>query len=207
MRQLRAFALGGAVAAAAVVAVGARLHRGWGSTPEERVGPLPGDDLIPNPKFRSTRAITIDARPEAVWPWLVQMGAGRGGWYSYDTLAGLFSGPPTVSATSIVEPLQDLRVGDPVDLVDRMVFSVAELIPGEAMVLLADENQKPLQPWTKSWTFALKPVPGGATRLLVREVSAWDSALVGTATAFTGWLWFLATRRQLLNLKTLVETD
>jgi hypothetical protein len=63
----------------------------------------------------------------------------------------------------------------------------------------------PLQPWAKSWAFVLEPLAGGATRLLVRERSVWCRKWVGLLTTGTNWLWFLATRRQLKNLKALVE--
>src|SRR5687767_14587951 len=61
----------------------------WGATEQEVGSPLPGDDLVPRPTFRATRAITINASPERVWPWLVQVGLGRAGWYSYDLLDNL----------------------------------------------------------------------------------------------------------------------
>jgi hypothetical protein len=205
VKASRGLKIGGALTAVAAVTIGARLHRGWGATPEEQAAPLPGDSLIEDPKFRSTRAITIDAPPEAIWPWLVQMGMGRAGWYTFDQLLALWSQLPTDSATAIVERHQDLKVGDPVDLIASMMFKVAELIPNDSLVLFADENQRPLQPWTKSWVYALRPLPGGATRLIVRETSAWDSPLVGAVTACTGWIWFIATRHQLRNLKALVE--
>ncbi|MDR2347967.1 MAG: hypothetical protein LBD90_05005, partial [Bifidobacteriaceae bacterium] len=165
MKPIRALLAGG-LAAAGAIAVGSRLHRGWGASGEEQAAAMPGDDLVSNPIYRSTRAITIDAPPEAIWPWLVQMGMGRGGWYSNDRLLGLISPVSTQSAATIVEAYQDLKVGDPVDLILSMTFKVAELIPNEALVLLG-EKQVPLQPWRKSWVFVLRPLPGGATRLLV----------------------------------------
>ncbi len=62
-------------------------HRRWGATEEEANRALPGDELVPDPKFHATHAITIEAPPAEVWPWLVQMGQGRGGLYSYETPA------------------------------------------------------------------------------------------------------------------------
>ena len=64
----------------------ARWRRTWGIDPSEAAKPLPGDELVPLPTAIETRGLTIDAPPDAVWPWLVQMGFGRGGWYSYDQL-------------------------------------------------------------------------------------------------------------------------
>jgi hypothetical protein len=133
------------------------------------------------------------------------MGMGRAGWYSYDWLAQVFSSVSTRSTARIIPALQDIKTGDPIDFLDRMVFTVAQAIPGETLVLVADENQRPLQPWVKSWSFILNRLPSGATRLLIREISAWDSRLVGFLTSITGWAWFMATRRQLKNIKALAE--
>ncbi|MDR0592837.1 MAG: hypothetical protein LBG60_06185 [Bifidobacteriaceae bacterium] len=205
MRLRSALRISAALAAVGAITVGSRLHRGWGATAAERAAPLPGDDLVRQPIFHSTRAITIEAAPEAVWPWIVQMGMGRGGWYSYDDWAGRVSSVSAVSASAVIPDLQDLKVGDAVDLIDRMVFRVQDLQPNRALVLHADEHQMPLQPWVKSWAFVLQPIEGGSTRLLVRERSVWRRKWVGLLTAFTNWAWFLATRRQLKNLKALAE--
>ncbi|MDR2373321.1 MAG: hypothetical protein LBD77_04330 [Bifidobacteriaceae bacterium] len=205
MTLRRVWGVGAGLAVVGGIAIGARLHRGWGATADERAAPLPGDDLIANPVFESTRAITIQAAPDSVWPWLVQMGMGRGGWYSYDSWAALISSVPTASASRIIPKFQNLRLGDAVELGDRMVFQVKDLRPNRALVLHADEHQVPLQPWIKTWAFVLEPLEGGATRLLVRERSSWTRRWVGAATAVTGWIWFWATRRQLKNLKALVE--
>jgi hypothetical protein len=61
-----------------------RRHLRWGASEAEVAGATPGDELVPEPSFNATRAITIDAPPEAVWPWLAQLGYGRAGWCSYD---------------------------------------------------------------------------------------------------------------------------
>ncbi|MDR2113832.1 MAG: hypothetical protein LBO75_00975, partial [Bifidobacteriaceae bacterium] len=102
MKLQRTVNIGLILAGAAAVAIGSRWHRTWGATPEEHASALPGDELIPNPTFVSTRAITFNVPPEKVWPWLVQMGMGRAGWYSYDRLAAVFSSVPTRSATTVV---------------------------------------------------------------------------------------------------------
>ncbi|MDR2252681.1 MAG: hypothetical protein LBD97_02280 [Bifidobacteriaceae bacterium] len=199
---VRICAAAGAIAA---IAAGARFHRGWGATPQEQASEIPGDNFVKRIKFRSTRAITIDAPPQAVWPWLAQMGMGRGGWYANDKALQLISPVSTASATRIIDDLQDLKVGDAVDLILSVAVKGHLRVPHEVLVLVADENQRPLQPWVKSWAFQLRPLPGGATRLIVRETSGWDSWLVHAVTAATGWLWFLGARRQLKNIKALVE--
>src|SRR5208282_4695705 len=80
----------------------------WGATDDEVARPLPGDGDVSQPTFNATRAVTITARPEAIWPWLIQMGLGRAGWYSYDLLDNL--GRP--SAERIMPEFQHLAVGD-----------------------------------------------------------------------------------------------
>jgi hypothetical protein len=92
----------------------------WGATPEEAAETLPGDDENPEPTVQSTRAITIDAPPELVWPWLVQMGIRRAGFYTHDWVERLIFRARYVegrhSATRIHPELQDLAVGDQIYL-------------------------------------------------------------------------------------------
>ncbi|MDR0366500.1 MAG: hypothetical protein LBH68_06720 [Bifidobacteriaceae bacterium] len=180
-------------------------QRNWGATPAERDEPLPGDHHIPKPKLLATRAITIAAPPEEVWPWLVQLGMGRGGWYALDGLLNRLGSVGMASATGVMDNLQGLKVGDDVALWDAMTFGVTELKKNEVLVLYGDENRMPLQPWLKSWSFVLRPLPGGSTRLIVRESSDWTTPFVAFSTAAVGVPWFLLTYRQLKNLKALVE--
>ena len=91
-----------------------RFNR-WGAAPEEVAGALPGDDLVPAPQLGYTRAIPIEAPPEVVWQWLVQIGQGRGGLYSFDALENLF-GCDLHSADALQPELQNLRVGDEIRL-------------------------------------------------------------------------------------------
>ena len=104
----------GTAGAAYVLGVRPQLQR-WGATEAEAAEPLPGDGLVPVPRFASTRAISIAAPPSAVWPWLAQIGEGRGGLYSYESLERL-AGPGMQSADTIINELQDLAVGDVVRL-------------------------------------------------------------------------------------------
>lgn len=110
-------AVWGAVAGAGLLAAYARLVRPWalrwGATAEEAARPLPGDGLVAKADYVATRAITIDAPPHQVWPWLVQIGSGRAGWYTYDRLDN--AGMP--SATEILPQLQQLAVGDLIPMV------------------------------------------------------------------------------------------
>src|SRR5579863_4187958 len=133
----------------------------WGATAEEVSGKLPGDELLPDAGLISTRAVTIDASPGAVWPWLVQMGSGRGGAYAYDWIENLL-GLNMHSAHQILPQFQDLAVGDELPLgPGRPVMRVEVCDPERALaVRIADGN------WV--WIFALVP-EGGRTRLISRN--------------------------------------
>jgi hypothetical protein len=151
---------------------------GWGATRQERRQPLPGDDLVPA-RWQTTRGITICAPPDEVWPWLVQMGYGRGGWYSYDWLerrvgAGEFA--EGGSARRVIPELQPLAVGDTVALSPAGGLTVAVLDPARALVLHyrmslltaapACEEDRAIFDWT--WAFVLTAVDEDSCRLLVR---------------------------------------
>jgi hypothetical protein len=97
-------------------------HLRWGATPAETAASLPGDALVPHAQFKATRAITIDAPPGAVWPWLVQVGCLRAGFYSNDLLDNL--GHP--SATTIVPSLQHLQIGQWVPMSRRPRLPTAQ---------------------------------------------------------------------------------
>ena len=133
----------------------------WGARPEEVAGELPGDDLLPDPDILATRAVTIDAPPGAVWPWLVQMGSGRGGAYTYDWIENLF-GLGMHSADEILPQFQDVKVGDEFQLgPGRPKMRVEVFEPERALSLrFGDHN------WV--WTFALFP-EDGRTRLVSRN--------------------------------------
>jgi hypothetical protein len=141
----------------------------WGATDAERDECLPGDDLIPAPDLTSTRAITVNASRDDVWPWLAQVGQGRGGFYSYDRLENLV-GCRIHSADSIVPEWQDPGVGDRVGLAPEVGLEVAQIVPGRSLVL---RGGIPLgrvpPPYDFSWAFVAREQPDGATRLLVRE--------------------------------------
>jgi hypothetical protein len=85
-----------------------RWHQRWGATDEEVRGQMPGDDLPPTASFNATRAITIKAAPQRVWPWIVQIGYDRAGFYSYD----LFDHGARPSSRRLVPEFQYPMVGD-----------------------------------------------------------------------------------------------
>jgi hypothetical protein len=133
----------------------------WGATGDEADGPLPGDELLAKPAIVTTRAVLVDAPPEAIWPWLVQMGPGRGGAYTYDWIENLF-GLGMHSADTILPEFQDLKAGDAQRLGARgPVLRVAVLEPRRALVLRSDDEH-----WV--WAFALVPA-GAGTRLISRN--------------------------------------
>ena len=134
MRRLVAPVLVGAAALSVVTARFSALH--WGATTEESREPLPGDELIHDAGLVATRAITIEAVPEAVWPWVVQIGADRGGFYSYDRLENL-AGCNLRSADSVVPEWQHLAPGDLVRLHPQVALTVASVEPNHSLVLRA----------------------------------------------------------------------
>jgi hypothetical protein len=121
------------------------------------------DALVPEPIFTSTHAITIDAPPERVWPWIAQMGAGRAGWYSWDGIDN--GGAP--SQTRIVPELQVVARGDVMPAVPGATdaFIVARVDPPRDLVLTAPDGHGGN---AVAWEHVLDPLPGGQTRLLVR---------------------------------------
>jgi hypothetical protein len=140
--------------------------RQWGSTPEEQAIRLPGDEVPSDVMTHYTKGITIDAPPEAVWPWLVQIGDRRAGFYSHDWverfvfLGTVHYAEGSHSARQIHPELQDVHVGDVVNLA-----SVGRLLVGNPVTLVEPNRVFVMG----TWTFNLRPIPGGRTRLLVRD--------------------------------------
>jgi hypothetical protein len=166
------FVIGLATVSAVVLAVH-RLARRSGATDAEVAGPLPGDELVPEPLWTSTRAITVEAEPAEIWPWIVQMGfpAHRAGWYTPHWLDRLQWGIGERSADRILPELQDLKVGDRVpDSRDWSVFfTVSSLEPARALVLHSTRHLlKPMRTIDFSWAFVLEPAQDRTTRLLIR---------------------------------------
>ena len=167
-RAQRVLAGTGFVAGAAVA-----RHRAlrWGATLVERAVDLPGDGLLVRSDLTATRAITVAAPPERIWPWLVQLGWGRGGFYSYDALENLI-GLGIHSAERVEPQWQDLAVGDQVHLAPQVGLDVRVLEPGRALVLAgtAPQGGPAAVPYDFTWAFVLRPGPeAGTTRLVVRE--------------------------------------
>lgn len=219
-----ALSLGFSLAVTAVVRL-RELYRTWGRRPEDAGMDLPGDDLVADAGMVDTRSIDIDAPAAEVWPWLVQMGFGRGGWYSYDRMDMLGS-----SADRILPELQSLAVGDIVPTHPGGGFRVEVIDPERALVLYFDSAMAtaqagvpeapplPLQAagamgaatmpeFRASWTFALRPLGGHRTRLIER-LRLWAPAPgpVGRlGLPMMGFGVFLMTRKQMLGIRSRAE--
>jgi hypothetical protein len=167
----RTAAAGAAVigSAAAYLLVVRRWQLRWGATDEEHNATLAGDDLIPNPDLMATRAITVHAPADQVWPWIAQLGQGRGGFYSYDALENLV-GCDIHSADRIVPEWQAINVGDQVNLHPEVGLGVTVVEQGRALVLRGGVPMGAVPPpYDTTWAFVLREQPEGTTRLLVRE--------------------------------------
>jgi hypothetical protein len=206
-----------------------RWRSTWGFDPGEATRELPGDDLVPDATTVETRGITIDAPVQAVWPWLVQMGYGRGGWYSYDALDMKGS-----SSDRIRDELQHLAVGDTVPTDPEGGFAVKLVEPEHALVLYVDPEviaarrpaavlDEAVAPgvaasgrflatatppeFSAAWAFVVEPIEGGGTRLIERfraglQASSPGSRLFGP---LLGFGIFVMTRRQMLGIKSRAE--
>ncbi len=178
--RVRTWTIIGMVAGVVALAIVA-LRRLWtfGATPSERARSLPGDELVPAPRIASTRAVRIDAPPDAIWPWLAQIGWQRAGWYSYDRLeqlagvAEFVDGPR--SAWRIVPELQALAPGDAIRLGPEPMpaFPVAQVDPPRALVLGEEAGADGVG---VSWAFVLEPL-GDSTRLIARFRLTYSPAL------------------------------
>lgn len=177
------------------------LHLKWGATPAEVASALPGDDHLPRAQFQCTRAITIQAPPGDVWPWLVQAGCLRGGFYSNDLLDNL--GHP--SATAIKPDLQNLELGQWVPM-----SPTAPTIETAFKVDSFDVDRWLL--WAKpdsTWVWQLTELAPGTTRLVTRVHAVYDwrkptPAVLGVVLLEFGD--FAMMRRMLLGLKSRAET-
>lgn len=189
----------------------------WGATRAEANRSLPGDELVPDPILGYTRAITIQALPERVWPWLAQMGQGRGGLYSYDGLENL-AGCNIHSVDHVIPELQALQEGDLIRLGPKgyPCFAVAAIHPGRALVLVSADPQtgQPVKHSTQAskgysiatWQFILEPLGENATRLLVRQRLSHSADLA--------WVWrltepvgFVMERKMMLGIRQRAERN
>lgn len=184
-------------------------HLRWGASDEEIQMPLPGDEVKPDAGIEVTHAVTIDALAPEIWKWLIQIGQGRGGFFSYDCLENLF-GLDIHNVEEIKPELQTLKVGDFIRSAhkgwlggkfdDKAGWFVVRMQPNEALVL-RDEIER------GSWSFVLKPINENETRLIVRARGKKPRKL--TTKLFHYGLFepahFIMERRMLLKIKELAE--
>ncbi len=196
-------------------AVSAVLLRGrllrWGATTREALGPLPGDSVLPEADLVATRAITVRAGAAEVWPWLAQMGQGRGGLYSYDWLENLV-GCRMRSADELVGRWQDVAAGDDFLLHPDVPLRVVEVRPPRSLVVRGGATAHghptdggPGAPYDFTWAFVLAPQGAERTRLLVRERyryrAPWARLLVEPVSVIS----FVMTERMLRGIRDRAE--
>ncbi len=211
---IRAVVIAGVVLAAAY---GHLLHprvARWGATDEEVGRTLPGDDLVPRPRYLVTHAVTVGAPAGAIWPWLVQMGQGRGGLYSYTSLENLV-GCDLRNARRIIPEFQRLQPGDkvrlvPEDYVVPLHYEVAVVDRERVLVLRTPgspaQNMDAGLPFG-TWAFVLDPIDDRTARLIVRTRTDFKPTIAG-------WLGnkyalepvhFIMQRKMLLTIKRQAE--
>ena len=173
----------------------------WGSTPADLARVMAGDSLLPDPTYSGTMAITVNARPEHIWPWLVQIGYQRGGLYSYDWLDRLFGFLDRPSATRILPEFQHLAAGDTIPMGRGPSWPVTVADPRRALVL--DMRNMPGLDWV--WQFGLFPIDETRTQLVSRSCvrsRTLSARLLTHAIEPSG---FVMTRRMLLGIKERAE--
>jgi hypothetical protein len=190
-------------------------HLRWGSHDDEIEQVYPGDELISEPKLNATHAVTIHASTSQVWPWLVQIGQGRGGFYSYDWIENLM-GLDIHNTSRILPEHQSLQVGDQIPLAaNNFGIPVAILEPEKALVLHGDTRLDPSAIPTMNpgdflgvtWAWYLTPIDANTTRLVERWRSDWNASP-------QNWLYmrvflepsaFVMERKMLLGIKQRAE--
>jgi len=189
----------------------------WGSTDDEVNKTLPGDDLVPHSKGGYTHAVTIRASTAKVWPWLVQLGQGRGGFYSYDSLENMV-GCNIHSVDRILPELQHLEVGDRILIhPGGQGYTVAAIAPERMLVLLERVDTQsgntfeltekmPDKYLNQSWVFFLERIDRSTTRLISRSRNDWSQSLVNTLVyGIFGPISLVMDRKMLLGIKKRAE--
>lgn len=176
-------------------------HMHWGATAAEISRAMPGDTLVIDPIEVTTRAITINAWPSHVWPWLAQMGKGRGGLYSYDWLDRVFGVLDAPSSDTLIPRFQSIKPGDTIPVGGSSGWPVAVARPNH--LLLLDVHQAGAH---VTWAFALEPSSPSQTRLIMRVRSrlphSWRLPFL---VAVLDPAEFLMVRRQLIGLRERAE--
>jgi serine/threonine protein kinase len=198
-------------------------HLTWGTTDGRIHQSLPGDDLVPQAKMRTTHTVAIKAPAAEVWPWLAQIGHKRAGWYSYDWIHRILGvagsvDDPYHSATRIIPELQEPQVGDSIEIAPGMGFTITAIESGRTLVLNANMDMNtgdsfdpaettPEKYLLSSWVWHLEEVDEKTSRLVVRTRQDYNPSLLNTL-MIRGLVepgGFLMERKTLLNIKRRVE--
>ncbi|WP_436926073.1 hypothetical protein [Halosimplex amylolyticum] len=181
-------------------------HRTWGATDGEVNRQLPGDDVVPEPSDETTRAVTVSAPSTDVWPWVVQLGQGRGGFYSYTWLENLV-GADIHNADRIVPEFQELEEGDSIRMVREDYWfqspatsmTVEHVDPGRTLVLRGHDGG--------TWTFHLDPKGEETTRFIVRGRKPRNRTAAGYVVRYLAYELphFVMERGMMLGIKTRAE--
>jgi hypothetical protein len=174
----------------------------WGTTPSDLTRVMSGDGLLDRSTYSGTTAVVVEAAPERIWPWLVQIGYQRGGLYSYDWLDRLFGYLDRPSAKSILPEFQHLSVGDRIPVGRGPNWPVAAVEANRALVL----DMRNLGGFDWVWQFGLYPVDENRTRLVSRSRVYTKTVWARLATYAIEPAGFVMTRRMLLGLKERAET-
>lgn len=174
----------------------------WGATPAEAGESLPGDNLIAAPDFDGTRAVTIHARPEEIYPWLAQWGYGKAGFYGYDLIENVGSPSGLTSAVNLLPQYQTLRVGDIVKMTESAYLTVKAVEPNRSILLTGDKDGAPIS----AMVWQLEPIDANSTRLInrYRFVQMWNDPLL-PLTIFTEFGDSVAIRKIMLGIQDRVE--
>ena len=192
-------------------AVATHLGTTWGSTPEERRRRLPSDDLVPDPSFATNHAITMRGRADDVWPWLVQTGWHRAGWYTYRWVDRLLFPANVPSATEILPEFQGLGVGDQVPdgpPESGCQFVVERMEPPHLLILRSHTH---LPPWPKDawldwvWTWVIDDLGRDRVRVHLRTRGAMGPPWLALAYRSALWTDFVMARSHLRGLRERVE--
>ena len=173
----------------------------WGASPSDLTRVMAGDALLVDPTYSGTMVVIVNAAPEHIWPWLVQIGYRRGGLYSYDWLDRLFGYLDRPSATRILPQFQKLAVGDQVPLGRGPSWPVAAVEPNRALVL----DMRNLGGFDWVWQFGLYAVDENRTLLVSRSSVRTRTVWARLATFAIEPAGFVMTRRMLLGLKERAE--
>jgi len=189
--------------------IGRRRLR-WGTVGTEATDSLPGDEFVPEPKWSYTLGIAVDASPEAVWPWIAQLGQGRGGFYTYQTLENM-AGCKITNTTEILPDHQHPAVGEGIYLYPASAPPLRiEIVDAPNALVLFGSPADIGAEGVSTWQFVVNPGPHGGSRLLTRGrydyTPDWKSRLAFGRFPLEA-ITFVMSRKMMLEIKRLAERD